>query len=82
MRKLPFYSRSAGMTVVDYFCRCGGKWSQHEHDMERGESHGGGCQATGCPQFTFDGYVYEQARIEHEAIRPEVRREKATNGVE
>lgn len=70
MKKIPFYSTSLQMMVVDMLCLCGGRWTHHLHDHERVEIHGGGHPATGCPQFRYAGYMYEEAKGDPMPLRP------------
>jgi hypothetical protein len=69
VKKLPFFSLSTHMMVIDFLCGCGEKWSGHDHDVGRGEFHGGGHARSGCQRFVFAGYIYEQAKIDQESIR-------------
>lgn len=69
MKRLPFVNRDTHMTVIDYICRCGGKWTDHHHDLQGCEEHGGGFPGNNCTRFKFGGYMYEQARVEQEALR-------------
>lgn len=70
MERLPYLSRRTGKVVVDYLCRCGGKWSEHEADPESGERHGGGLGETECLHFCFSACIHEQNRIPSISNRP------------
>jgi hypothetical protein len=61
---------SSRLQVIDELCHCGLLRSDHDHLVEMRDGremvldcHGGGCQISGCVQFTWKRMIYERSQI-------------------